>query len=179
VFSRIKLCVNCFRGGWFDAGDYSKYVLNAVPAVFRLLYGYDIVPTKYGDDWNIPESGNGIPDVLDEAFWELTWLEKMQTSDGGVYNKVASESWESGLPQVADLAGYAYRYILPQSTEVTAVYGALFAMAARIWRPFSSSISSRFLNRSLLVWNFLLQRPTQIPVGGFKNPSGHISGPYP
>ena len=102
------------QGGWLDAGDYSKYVLNAVPATFRLLYGYDISPSKYGDDWNIPESGNGIPDVLDEASWELQWLEKMQTADGGVYDKVASETWESNLPPTSDLGGYAYRYVLAQ-----------------------------------------------------------------
>jgi hypothetical protein len=76
---------------WFDAGDYSKYVLNTAPTLWRLLNGYEMFPAKFSSDyWNIPESGNSVPDLLDEAQWELTWLEKMQARDGGVYDKVGA-----------------------------------------------------------------------------------------
>ena len=55
--------------------------------------GYEIDPSKFLDDaWNIPESGNGIPDLLDELRWELDWMLRMQDSDGGVYHKTSSLS---------------------------------------------------------------------------------------
>lgn len=68
------------RGGWHDAGDYSLYNMTAASSLFWLLEAYsDFAPTA--DDTNIPESGNGVPDLLDEARWELEWL--LSTEDGG------------------------------------------------------------------------------------------------
>jgi hypothetical protein len=165
---------------WFDAGDYSKYVLNTCPTVWRMLNGYEMFPHKFNsDDWNIPESGNNVSDYLDEVQWELAWLEKMQASDGGVYDKTASEMWEENRPDISNLGGsFAYRYILPRSTAVTAVAGAVFAQAARIWADINGTTSSRYLERALLAFEFLEKHPTDLPVGGFTNPPGHVSGPY-
>jgi len=166
-------------GGWFDAGDYSKYVLNTCPTVWRLLNGYDMFPHQYGDDWNLPESGNGVPDVLDEVQWELDWLEKMQAADGGVYDKVASEVWEHGYPHESNLGGsFPVRYILEKGTAVTAITGAVFAQAHRVYKPFDSARADVYLERAMDAHRFLLAHPTDVPVGGFKNPPGHISGPY-
>src|SRR5262249_1367984 len=54
------------RGGWFDAGDYNKYTSWTAQNVIVLLRAYDENPVAFGDDGGIPESGNGIPDLLDE-----------------------------------------------------------------------------------------------------------------
>ena len=82
--------------GWFDAGDPNKYVTFASEAVHSLLTTYD----QYSDFWNgfslrIPESGNDVPDLLDEIDWEIDWLESMQDYDpatdsgsGGFYQKM-------------------------------------------------------------------------------------------
>ena len=69
-------------GGWYDAGDFNKYVNYADGAIHDLLYAYQENNRAWGDAYAIPESGNGIPDVLDELKWELDWLLRMQNADG-------------------------------------------------------------------------------------------------
>jgi hypothetical protein len=58
------------KGGWFDAGDYNKYVNFAYEPIHDLLLAYVERPYVFGDDYNIPESGNGVPDILDEVKWD-------------------------------------------------------------------------------------------------------------
>jgi len=65
------------NGGWFDAGDYNKYITFANRPIHDMLWAYQENPDVFGDNWNIPESANGIPDVLDEIKWELDWMFKM------------------------------------------------------------------------------------------------------
>lgn len=76
------------QGGWFDAGDYNKYVNFAFSPMIDLLFAYLDYPTIWTDDYNIPESGNGVPDLLDELKWELDWLLRMQEEDGGILSVV-------------------------------------------------------------------------------------------
>jgi hypothetical protein len=165
-------------GGWFDAGDFGKYIMGAASVTWRMLNSYEMHPSNYTDDWNIPESANGIPDIVDETKWELDWFEKMQTEDGGVYNKVAAERWESKLPQVADLGGQSIRYVLEQATGETAIFGAAMAQASRIFQSIDSTIATRYLDRAIRAYRFLKAHPTNLPIGGVVNPPGHVSGAY-
>ena len=80
-------------GGWFDAGDYNKYVTFAHTPVHELLSTYEDHPELFGDDWNWPESGNGLSDLLDEVKWELDWLMKMANTDGSVHIKMGSQNF--------------------------------------------------------------------------------------
>ena len=80
-------------GGWFDAGDYNKYVTFAHHPVHQLLWTYEDQPFLFSDDWNWPESGNGLPDILDEIKYELDWLLKMTNEDGTVHIKMGSTSF--------------------------------------------------------------------------------------
>jgi len=64
-------------GGWFDAGDYNKYVNYTNSTMHDLLWAYQQAPDVFSDNWNIPESGNGIPDIIDEIKWEVDWLLKI------------------------------------------------------------------------------------------------------
>ena len=82
-------------GGWFDAGDPNKYVSFAREPVHQLLTAYASSPDVFDDAVGIPESGNGVPDILDEVFWEIQWLERMQRDDGGVLTKVGILDWSS------------------------------------------------------------------------------------
>lgn len=75
-------------GGWHDAGDYGRYVVTGAKTVADLLYAYQTAPQLFQDDTGIPESGNGVPDILDEARYEIEWMLKMQDSSGGVHHKV-------------------------------------------------------------------------------------------
>ena len=75
-------------GGWHDAGDYGRYVVPGAKAVQDLLLTYEDSEYAAKDDAiGIPESGNGVPDVLDEVRYELDWMLKMQDeTSGGVYH---------------------------------------------------------------------------------------------
>src|SRR5690606_12927759 len=74
--------VRDLRAGWYDAGDYTKYTPWAAGVVIALLRAYEANPSAFGDDLGIPESGNGVPDLLDEVKWSVDWLERMQNPDG-------------------------------------------------------------------------------------------------
>jgi endoglucanase len=118
-------------GGWFDAGDTSKYVTFAVPAVHQLLTSYQTTPSVFTDDFNIPESGNGIPDLLDEVKWELDWLERMQFADGSVALKVGDIIDTKGsLPS----AEKSPRFYVPACTSATIAAAGMFAHAAYVYR---------------------------------------------
>lgn len=148
------------------------------------------------DNTNIPESNDNIPDLLNEAQWGIDWMLKMQKEDGGVFNKLASEIWESGSPENSDLGGQNVRYFMERTTHDTATAGAVFAAAARVWDKYNSTLSELLLSKARLAWSFLTTHSTATPERGFVNPPGvnfwlislfifirifavgHISGPY-
>ncbi|MDR3527270.1 MAG: glycoside hydrolase family 9 protein [Rhizomicrobium sp.] len=71
-------------GGWWDAGDFNRYTNWHSDYIISLIATYNENPAVFTDDFNIPESGNGIPDLLDEVKWGTDWLIKMQNPDGSV-----------------------------------------------------------------------------------------------
>src|SRR5690554_1165132 len=75
-------------GGWYDAGDYNKYTNWHADYLIVLLHTYLENPAIWTDDFNIPESGNGIPDLIDEIKWGFDWLIKMQEDNGSVLSVV-------------------------------------------------------------------------------------------
>ncbi|MEL7222682.1 MAG: glycoside hydrolase family 9 protein, partial [Bacteroidota bacterium] len=116
-------------GGWFDAGDYNKYVTFAEGTIHDLLYAYEENPAAFGDDWNIPESGNGIPDLLDEIKWELDWLLKMNNDDGSVQIKMGSRNYSENTASPPS-ANTDRRYYGPTCTSASAACANMFAHAA-------------------------------------------------
>ena len=78
-------------GGWFDAGDLNKYTIWNGNYIETLLRAYMDRPRAFTDDYNIPESGNGIPDILDEAKWGMDHLLRMQNADGSVLSVVGED----------------------------------------------------------------------------------------
>ena len=118
------------RGGWFDAGDYNKYVNFTVPVLRDLLLAYENQPMLWRDDTGIPESENGIPDLLDEVKWELDWLLRMQNADGSVLSKVAVSAFQSGSPPSADTSQIFYG---AASTSATFAACGAFAQAAKAY----------------------------------------------
>lgn len=164
-------------GGWHDAGDYGKYVVNAGISVGTLLLAYELFPEKFGsDDLNIPESGNSVPDILDEARYELNWLLEMQdTADGGVYFKVTPENFEGFIMPSQD---NSTRYIYQKSSTATGDFAALMAEAARIYLPFDSEFASKCLSAAQKAWQYLRNNPAIAPTGGFRNPPGTGTGEY-
>lgn len=163
------------QGGWHDAGDYGKYMPTAAAALWYLFTAYDIQPSNFQDGtWNIPESGNGIPDLLDEAKWELDWITRIQAEDGGIYHKLTSEVWFHGMPQDES----SPRQIFDKTTHDTASAAAVLASASRIWKNFDLKLSQNYLDRAHRAWSFLEKHPQAIPEGGFRNPPKNTTGEY-
>ena len=164
------------KGGWHDAGDYGKYVVNAGITVGTLLMAYEYFPDKFNqDDLNIPESGNSIPDILDEVRFELEWLLKMQREDGGVYFKITRENFSGFvMPQTDN----ATRYIYQISSTATGDFAAMMARASRLFKEYNPDFADTCLNAAVLAWSFLSDNSSIVPPGGFKNPDGTYTGGY-
>jgi endoglucanase len=163
-------------GGWHDAGDYGKYIVNAGITVGTLLMGYEYFPARFSyDDLGIPESHNGVPDILDETRFELEWFLTMQRADGAVYFKVTPVNFEGFvMPQSAN----ATRYIYQVSTTATGDFVAVMARAARVYKAYDSTFAAKCLAAALRGWTYLGNSPSTVPTGGFKNPSGTATGEY-
>ena len=164
-------------GGWHDAGDFGKYVVNAGITVGTLLMGYEMFPDNFKlDDLNIPESGNSIPDLLDEVKYELDWLLRMQDStDGGIFFKVTPKNFSGfSMPNTDN----STRYIYQKSSTATGDFAAVMSMAARIYPSFDTVFASKCLDAAEKAWSYLQANPTIVPTGGFHNPSGTYTGEY-
>ena len=115
------------HGGWFDAGDQNRYTTFASVSVIELLRGYVENRGAFGDDTNIPESGNGVPDILDEIKWELDWMLRMQEGSGSV---LSIASHEGASPPSSDRSPCRYG---PANTAATLAAAATFAYAAIVF----------------------------------------------
>lgn len=120
-------------GGWFDAGDYNKYITFASNAVHPLLSAYGLNPKVWSDDYNIPESGNGLPDILDELKWEIDWMLRMQEKDGGVIIKMGAKDYYSASPPSTDNRD---RYYGRVSSSSTIAFASMAAHASLVYRDF-------------------------------------------
>ena len=109
-------------GGWWDAGDTNKYVTFSNEAVHALLTAYQEHPEAFTDDFGIPESGNGVPDLIDEVLVELNWLKKMQPADleGGALLKVGNVEHGDPLPEESAFPRFYYPAPCSSATIVLA-----------------------------------------------------------
>jgi endoglucanase len=130
------------RGGWHDAGDFSLYSASLNTALFWMLEAYsDFRPTA--DDTNIPESLNGIPDLLDEARWGLEWLLSVQADGGGFRNSSCLEHYGpygTNFPEKAQ----PYRAGEVGTLATARAVGSL-AYGSTVWRQFDPSFADRAL----------------------------------
>lgn len=120
-------------GGWYDAGDYNKYTNWHAYYLVALLHAYAENPTIWTDDYNIPESGNGVPDIIDEIRWGFDWLKKMQNDDGSVLS-IVGLSHEKAPNQHASPPSSATgpSYYGPANTSATLTSAGAFALGAKI-----------------------------------------------
>ena len=126
--------ISCPRG-WYDAGDYNKYIVNSGITMGTLLSLYEDFPAFLDTlRINIPESGNGAPDLLNEIVWNLRWMLTMQDpSDGGVYNKVTNANFDGF---VMPSAATTPRYVVSKGTAAALDFAAVMAQAGRIFPEF-------------------------------------------
>jgi endoglucanase len=124
-------------GGWWDAGDYNKYVTFTRTVIFDLLAAYDQNPKAWGDDLNIPESKNGIPDIIDEIKWEIDWLKKMQLADGSSLIKMGCLVNTDGQATLPPSTDPRPRFYYPKPcTSATICLASVFARTAYTFRQF-------------------------------------------
>lgn len=117
--------------GWYDAGDYNKYVVNSSYSIGLMLCAYEQQQAYFRQlNVGIPESGNQTADLLDEMMYNLRWLLTMQDAwDGGVYHKLTTPSFEAFI-MPADCR--QQRYVVAKSTAATLDFAAVMAQAARL-----------------------------------------------
>lgn len=177
------------RGGWYDAGDFGKYVVNGGIAVWTLLNLYERFPERFDDSMlNIPESGNNTPDLLDEARWQMNFLLAMQVPEGQplagmVHHKMHDIRWEP-MPMMPPTevendnehqSSDEGRYLYPPSTAATLNMAATAAQCARIWMEIDTPFAERCLNAARTAWDAANANP--IMLAG--NTPGEGGGNYP
>lgn len=121
--------------GWYDAGDYNKYIVNSSVACYNLMAVYERFPTYFKNrNLNIPESENTLPDILDEVKYNLDWMLTMQDADGGVYHKLTSADFNSVYTPPSEHK--SVRYVVKKSTPATLDFAAVMAQAYRVYINF-------------------------------------------
>ncbi|WP_127531010.1 glycoside hydrolase family 9 protein [Paenibacillus kobensis] len=147
-------------GGWWDAGDTGKYVTAAATAVSDLLWAYETYPHLFTDGkLNIPESGNGVPDLLDEIKVETDFFLKMQDdATGGFYAYVIREK----SPNRFIMDGTGSSSIIPTGQTANTV-GAL-AHASIVFNnvPGMETYANTLLEAAVRGWEYLAAHPEYI-----------------
>lgn len=162
--------------GWYDAGDYNKYIVNSGITVYTLLAAYEHFPAFFkAQRLGIPESGRRLPDLLAEVLWNLEWMLSMQDpSDGGVYHKLSNKGFDGTLmPHQAQ----GERYVVQKSTAATLDFAAVMATASRVFAGFEAQrpgLSRRLLAAARRAWQWALAHPDQV----YRQPADIHTGDY-
>lgn len=151
-------------GGWHVSGGYGKFSVCTCIAIGHLLYAYKFFPDSFSEEICIPESGNGLPDILNECRVGLEWLLKMQARDGGVYHKVSSVR---KTPVIMPENDHTERYVFPRSHQATACFCAVMSLSSRVFGAFDEKFSERLHEASINAWIWLMNNPLTKP---FENP---------
>jgi hypothetical protein len=144
-------------GGWYDAGDYNKYTNWTADYVVDMMLAYLERPEAWGDDYNIPESGNGIPDLLDEAKWGIDHLLRLQNNDGSMISIVGLA--HASPPSSANMPSY---YGSPNTSSALTTAGA-FAISSKVFRNIGMDIyADSLLIAAEKAWNWAVENPNVI-----------------
>ena len=160
-------------GGWHDAGDYGKYVGPGAVTVGHMLYAWKLFPEGCSDDLNIPETGNGVPDILNEARYELEWMLQMQRSDGAFHHKLTKARF---APFIMPQDDKEPEYLMPVGHCATASACACLALAYRVYSGFDEAVANRMLLAARRAWEWLMKHTDDYMP--FRNPEGVFTGWY-
>ena len=161
------------NGGWHDAGDYNKYVVNAGVTVGCMFRAWeDFKPALKKFPLNLPESGGALPDFLAEIKWELDWLLTMQAPDGSVYHKLSTRDFGGFILPEQETAE---RYFTPWSSAATADFVAMLAAGARHFRECDPAYAARCLAAAEKSYAFLVAHPENHRA----DQTGFSTGGYP
>ncbi len=158
--------------GWFDAGDYNKYVVNSGISLYTLMLAYEQNQELFDTlKWNIPESSNDRADLLDEIYWNIKWMETMQDpEDGGVYHKTTTARFEGFVkPALAT----SKRFVTAKSTAATLDYAATLAKYANLTRKSDQFYAELLLEKAKRAFEWAKNNPHV----RYKNPTGLSQDP--
>lgn len=163
-------------GGWYDAGDYNKYIINSGITTFTLLHLVDLYPEFVKNyTLNIPENKNEIPDIIDEILWNLKWMVSMQDPfDGGVYHKLTGKNFSAHvMPHLA----VNPRYVVQKSTPAALNLASVCAKASRVLRPWNEELNG-YADSCLVVAKKAYEWAQKNPNIYFKQPKDISTGEY-
>ncbi|MEJ3746022.1 glycoside hydrolase family 9 protein [Actinomycetes bacterium KLBMP 9797] len=168
-------------GGWYDAGDHGKYVVNGGISVYQLMSEYERSRERArlrDGTLALPESGNRVPDILDEARWEQEFLLSMQVPAGEplagmAHHKIHDESW-TGLPLLPHLDDRK-RELHPPSTAATLNLAATAAQAARVFARYDKAFAARNLAAAKTAWAAAVANPDRLADPNDANGGGAYS----
>ena len=157
--------------GWYDAGDYGRYIVNSGITTYTLLSLYEHFPEYFKTlKWNIPADGT-LPDLLAEIKYNLDWMLTMQASDGGVYHKLTSLGFPGDVMPADDIDPI---YVIGKGSAATFDFAAVMAVAARVYKPFDASYASKCLEAAKKAYAWGAQNPNK----SYSNPNGVQTGEY-
>lgn len=162
--------------GWYDAGDYNLYIVNSGISTYTLLAAFEAYPEFFeNQNLNIPETGDQVPDLLNEILWNIEWMLAMQDpNDGGVYHKLTSKNFSGFVMPAADTSD---RYVVQKATAATLDFAAVMAVASRVFADYESvypGLSAQMLTAAENAWawakanpQIYYSQPSDITTGGY------------
>lgn len=167
------------NGGWHDAGDFGRYMINSGISMGTLLWAYELNAEKLRKfALMIPESNGPLPHMLAEIRWNLEWMLKMQDESGGVWHKETTAKFPGSILPESDNAPMLIvgsgksPYLTTQSTGDLV---AVAAIAARVYRQFDPDLADRCLSAAERGWVWLESTPDS---HFYANPNGIETGAY-
>lgn len=144
-------------GGWYDAGDYNKYIVNSGFTMGVWLMVYELNKAYFDTlNLNIPESGSAMPDMLEEAMYNIHWMMTMQDLDGGVYHKLTTPNFEKFIrPDQCK----QQRYVVLKTTAATLDFAATMALAARVYAPYDPDFCAQAKEAAEMAFAWALEHP--------------------
>lgn len=165
-------------GGWYDAGDYGKYITTAGLSSAELMLAYEANPDHFTKGQLVFPKGiksdANLPDVLSEVKFEIDWMRKMQRQDGSTFHKVAGLTWPGF--DISPDTDTQQRYIFSTATYSSAIYGASLAVATRVYTPFDEAYAQELKKDAERVWDYLQKNPN--PIYRVDEGQENGSGPY-
>ncbi|SHL23422.1 glycoside hydrolase family 9 protein [Fibrobacter sp. UWEL] len=157
--------------GWYDAGDYGRYIVNSGITTYTLLSLFEHYPDYFKTfKWNIPADGT-LPDLLAEIKWNLDWMLTMQDTDGGVFHKMTALGFPGDIMPAKDTDPI---YVIGKGTAASLDFAGVMATASRVYKAYDANFAAQCLAaaKSAYAWG------TQNSNVRFSNPSDVATGEY-
>ncbi len=158
--------------GWYDAGDFGKYIVNSNITVSTLLKFYEDYPAYAKKlEWEIPREHKNLPAILEEVKWNLDWMLSMQDTDGGVFHKLTSLDFCGNIMPHEDTLP---RFAIGKGITSSLGFAGVMAQASRIYRKFDKAYSQKLLAAAKRAYDFSQKNPTLF----YEQPKDVFTGSY-